>query len=398
MSKLPYNIGCILTTVFIMVVMIDPTNTIFRLKDIVFVIVVLYNVLFFKPDISKIPYILMMFCAIAIPWITSTMRMVPCDFEYVVASFKAIAPLVLLLWVRNYDFVKLSRMPVIFCCFLAFVSYCFVVSNPLIEDAVWIFMQNTGEPVLISRRSILGVQILTFYLKSCVSFLLVMAYYMYFVLTDKKINIFNILFLLTIVAYFLVSGTRSTMLVPFFLFVVIATRAYKDSKYMKYFMYPIIVLVAIVFVVILVAAATEINEYSNSVKYGHIGSYIDLFDENYSYLILGQGPGTSFYSEGFGKFVYQTEWSYLDMIRWYGVFSWVIIYVFAKPLGTFWRMRNQDGLAYCMFWGYMAYLVIAGTNPLLMSSTGMIILLMAYSFEDKLKSNYITATQTGIFN
>ena len=155
---------------------------------------------------------------------------------------------------------------------------------------------------------------------------------------------------------------------------------------MKYIMMPLVFFVAIAFIVVLVAAATETTEYSNVVKYGHLASYLNLFDENPIYMLFGQGPGTSFFSEGFNQIVYKTEWSYLELIRSFGIFSLGIVFVFFKPLLTFWRGRNDDDFTYCMFWAYLSYLLIAGTNPLIMSSTGMITLLMAYSYEDKFKN------------
>ena len=79
-----------------------------------------------------------------------------------------------------------------------------------------------------------------------------------------------------------------------------------------------------------------------------------------------------------------TEWTYLELLRYFGIFSLVIIYVFYRPLFQFWKHFNDD-VAYAVFWGYLAYLLIAGTNPLLLSSTGMLVLLIAYSYVEKLE-------------
>ena len=150
-------------------------------------------------------------------------------------------------------------------------------------------------------------------------------------------------------------------------------------------MMPLVYFLAIAFVVVLVLAATEEKEASNVVKFGHLTSYWQLFDEHAIYFLFGQGPGTAFYSEGFNQVVYKTEWSYLELLRCFGIFSLGIVFVFFKPLVTFWKQRNLDDFTYCMFWSYLSYLAIAGTNPLIMSSTGMITLLMAYSYEEKVK-------------
>lgn len=378
-------IGIFLFWLFIFIVMIDPTNTIFHKKDIVFILVVAYNMVVFKPDFSKLLYIILMVCAFLIPWLISLMMMTPYDPDEALAVFKSISPILLLLWVRNYDLVSLSKGPVVICCIISTVTYIAIISNPMIESAVWLFMQNTDFPITMSRRQILGFEVFGFYLKSFVSFLFVVAYYMLVLMNKTKLNVRNVIFMLFILFAFFVSGTRSTMLAPFFLFVIIAFRVYKNSKYMKYVMLPVAFIVAVAFILVLVAAMTETDEYSNAIKYGHLTSYATLFDENPLYLILGQGPGTSFYSEGFDEVVFKTEWSYLELLRCLGIFAVLIIYVFWKPLFTFWKYRNDNDFNYCMFWTYLAYLLIAGTNPLLISSTGMITLLMAYSYEDKLK-------------
>ena len=61
----------------------------------------------------------------------------------------------------------------------------------------------------------------------------------------------------------------------------------------------------------------------------------------------------------------------------------MIIYAFYRPLFVFWKHRS-DLISYAMFWGYLAYLLIAGTNPLLLSSTGMLVLIISYSYVEQL--------------
>ncbi len=379
------NFGNFLFWIFLFVLMIDPTNSLLRKKDIVFCIVVAYNMMVYKPDFSKIPYIAIFLASVIFPYLTSTMFSIPMDETETLAIFKSVTPLLLLLWVRDYDLVKLSLGPVVICCIITAIVYIAMLVNPLAEKFIWTIMTTSNDPVMMARRTILGVQIFGFYLKSFVSFLFAVSYFMLVLMNKSKVNIITVISFIFIIFAFIVSGTRSTMLVPFFLFVVIAFKVYKDSKYMKYVMMPLIGFIAVAFVVILIVAATEEKEYSNVIKYGHLTSYWQLFDEHPLYLIFGQGPGTSFYSEGFNQVVFKTEWSYLELLRCFGVFSLGIVFVFFKPLVTFWKQRNTDDFTYCMFWAYLAYLVIAGTNPLIMSSTGMITLLMAYSYEDKIK-------------
>ncbi len=379
------NFGNFLFWIFIFVLMIDPTNSLLHKKDIVFCIVVAYNAMVYKPDFSKIPYIAIFLASVVIPYLVATMSSAPMDETEMLAVFKSVAPLLLLFWVREYDLVKLSYGPVVLCCIIMSVVYIAMLVEPMVESLVWTVMTTNNDPVMMSRRTILGFEIFGFYLKSFVSFLFAVSYYLLVLMKGKKANLLTVVSFLFILFAFLISGTRSTMLVPFFLFVVIAFRVYKNSKYMKYVMMPLVYFLAIAFVVVLVLAATEEKEASNVVKFGHLTSYWQLFDEHPIYFLFGQGPGTAFYSEGFNQVVYKTEWSYLELLRCFGIFSLGIVFVFFKPLVTFWKQRNLDDFTYCMFWSYLSYLAIAGTNPLIMSSTGMITLLMAYSYEEKVK-------------
>ncbi len=388
-ANLPLYVGNFLFFIFILVVMADPTNSIIHKKDITFVLVVAYNMVVFKPDWSKLPYIMLLVFAVTVPWLTTTVSMRAMDSDEALAASKSISPAILLLWVRNYNLVNIARSPVVICCIVMTSLYIAILVNPLLESAVWMFAAKHNSTIMMMRRSFLCIEVFGLYLKSYVSFLFVVAYYMLGLMDKQCHSILDWIAMAFIIFAFLVSGTRSTMLVPFFLFVVIAFRAFRNSKWQKCIMLPLAAIIGIAFVVVLLAAIMESDEPSNIIKFGHLPSYATLFDENPLYLIFGQGPGTSFYSDGFNEIVFKTEWTYLELIRCYGVFSLLIIYVFWHPLYTFWHFREIDNFTYCVFWTYLAYLLIAGTNPLLLSSTGMIMLLMAYSYEDKVKRLFV---------
>lgn len=377
--------GKALFWLFFLVVMVDPTNSILHVKDVVFILLVAYCMAFYKPDFSKLPYFLLLVCAVAIPYLFSVMAMTPMDDKEVLAVFKSIAPALLLLWVRNFDLVKIARGPVVICCAVTTVLFLAIISDPLIESAVWTFSMNADATIMMSERNYFGLSLYGFYLKSLISFLFVLAYYMLAMMDKSRRRFLTIVPFAFMMFAFLVSGSRSTILLPFFLFFIIAFKVYRHSKYLKYIMIPVAIFIVMAFVVVVIAAASETGEASNVVKYGHLSSYATLFTDHPWYVIFGQGPGTSFWSDGFNAMTYKTEWTYLELIRCFGVFSVVVVFVFAKPLWTFWKGRNEDTFTYCMFWAYLAYLFIAGTNPLLLSSTGMSVLMMAYSYEAQTK-------------
>lgn len=89
-----------------------------------------------------------------------------------------------------------------------------------------------------------------------------------------------------------------------------------------------------------------------------------------------------FWTDGWGgRYTSQTELSYLEIIRNYGLIgATVIIVLFFSP---FMSIVNNKKIStyykYSFSIGYLAYLFIAGTNPLLNCATGYLTLaLFAY--------------------
>ena len=54
--------------------------------------------------------------------------------------------------------------------------------------------------------------------------------------------------------------------------------------------------------------------------------------------------------------------------------------IYLYPVSVIWKNRLRLKYAYSIIGGYILYLLIAGTNPLLVNSTGMLALLVVYSY------------------
>jgi hypothetical protein len=133
--------------------------------------------------------------------------------------------------------------------------------------------------------------------------------------------------------------------------------------------------------VVLQKVIFDLSEEANAIKYAHVLSYIDLFAAHPLVLLIGQGLGGGFYSGGFGEITYMTELSYLELIRFFGVpLFCIIVWLSFYPL--FFYLRNRAHIAHkdkFIYLSYGLYLFCIGTNPLLISSTGMIVLVVVYS-------------------
>jgi hypothetical protein len=135
-------------------------------------------------------------------------------------------------------------------------------------------------------------------------------------------------------------------------------------------------------------AATFRGEATTSqVRIGHWKSFVDLMEENPSYLIWGQGTGTQFVSlgeaarsGGLPHPVYNIELDHIDSIRQFGLpwfigFTALSAYVSLKLI---WKSRsNEDkGLGYAMGGLFIA----AGTNPVLITPLFMMLLAAYYHY------------------
>ena len=246
--------------------------------------------------------------------------------------------------------------------------------------------------VMMSKRYILGFEIFGMYLKSFIDLIvgLFVIYYQTFNSRGKMQRVgYILLFVLFTVAFFM-SGTRSTMLLPFFMLGVVLFDRVTQTRRLKYFLYPALTIFAIAFLMLVLMLASEQGEKSNTIKFAHLTSYAQLFADNPLYLLWGQGPGTWFYSSGFGAMTDETEWTYMELLRNYGLLCIPMLYVYVLPLFRLWPHIRTNNFTFGIFCTYFCYLVIAGTNPLLMSSTGIIMVLMAYSYTEVVKQSHVS--------
>ncbi len=370
--------GNALLFLFFLVLMLDPTGTILHVKDKVFIVVVAYNVFFFRPNFRFLPHIMLVFAAVTCSFLSGLLQSNGVDMDEALAVYKAFAPLILLLWVHHYDFIRVSLFPSLITALVVITIYCFCAYDERIEGAIYMYMKSHDDTAMMSHRYLLGVKVFAIYYKSFVTLTFALFYYYYRIYNHRKHWYFTIIPVAILTFAFLASGTRATMLLPFFVLGLVGYRTIGKLRRWKYAFYPMLVVFAIAFIAMIVVLASERGEVSNSIKYGHLISYEHLFEHNPLYMLVGQGIGTRFYSQGFHRLTYTTEWTYIELIRQYGLFSILILFTLFYPLLQMWRY-HKDSYCFGLMGTYVAYLLVAGTNPLLVSSTGMVVVLNAYS-------------------
>jgi len=108
------------------------------------------------------------------------------------------------------------------------------------------------------------------------------------------------------------------------------------------------------------------DNYTGMVRYEHFYSLLDLWWDEPSTFIFGQGFGISFYTTAYNKWVHNIELDHLNLIRKLGLI-WMVLFS-AIVLSCFLKLRNSNSpLSYSNSWALLGAFLAAGTNPLLAS-------------------------------
>lgn len=383
-KKIINKIGTLLMFLLLLVVMVDPTN-VSHLKDVAFLLLVMFNIVFYKPIFTYLPYIFLPYIALVISYISSTLLGTPIENVFFMGMMKSFSMLILLLWVPYYNILKLAKITAFITCLIATILFIAVVSNELIETVVYEYMSNNNAMVLMSHRSFLGITIFGMYYRSLISTVLPFYLYCYALFVKRTHVVWNFICVAIITFAFFISGTRSTMLLPFVIIGLAFYQSVRHTKWMKNLIYPLLIVGSFLFLFVLYKLASEKGETSNAIKYGHLISYQRQFEYFPIYYIMGQGTGSWLYSAGFRSSVTQTEWTYLELLRMCGIFMTFIMMTLFYPLFAM-RKYFKNDITLGIAAAYVMFIFISGTNPLLMSSTGMVVVLMAFAYISKLNS------------
>jgi len=230
-----------------------------------------------------------------------------------------------------------------------------------------------------SLRDFGKVTLLMIFYKTSPLLVFPLSYYLYQLLINgqKKHLFFNILFLVLISLTLYFSGTRANIL-SLILIILFYGGFYLYKKSKVWFLWAVALgLLAFLFIFpSIVTIFLNRQEASNAIKFGYLSSYSNYFDHHLLSLLFGQGLGGLFYASVLHRFIEGSELTYLDLVRVWGIpVSFTFISMLLLPL--FAEIKNRKITH--LFIAYLAYLFISGTNPLLMSSTGMLVLVYVFT-------------------
>lgn len=366
-----------INAVLLFCIIIDPTSALFGLKDISFILFVIVSIPFIDYKLLYIPLTFIAVYCISMSVVLITDANI--NWSSAIGTLKSFVFLIYVLWVNN-DFLKTFRSMYIMCLIMA-VGVIIVWALSYISPAFYKILCDfselkndyfpAGKPGTRSFYGIIKVYSLYHRTSSTCVIPLVTALYLYFSLKKIKYGIQAVVFGVLLV----ISGTRANMLSCFllvfsiFLFYLFF---YKKRVVIAVLLGSIFVCVSLYTVYFLLTTV----EHSANIKTGHLQSFIDLFESSpIRFFLLGFGPSAYMYSSGVGSITSLTELSYLELVKEYGlILTLVLMGMFCIPfIRIFKNKKSAVFEKFCLGMGYLSYLFIAGTNPLLINSTGFIV-------------------------
>lgn len=120
---------------------------------------------------------------------------------------------------------------------------------------------------------------------------------------------------------------------------------------------------------------------SDSVRHGTLVSILELWKNDPFRFFIGSGFSSEFYNSGIGAMSSNVELSYWNLLRQVGLLSFLLMMLmYLWPIYAL--VRERKHIIFVL--GYLAYLVVAYTNPLLYSSTGILAVLYMYCLRNQL--------------
>lgn len=348
------------------VVLLDPTNSIFHLKTIVFALCLLCWLLFSNRNATHtyIGAILFSWLFLTYGMIISDIRIQPIDIGYKTQITNLYFLTLLILPLSNFSRDELMSLTFRFGLVLSvviWILYLFYIYSGF-EQAMYLYFTETANlTVMIAKRTTLGIEMPMFFYKTVPFMLLPLAYVIVYYQGLKRVLLIT-MFLFPII----IGGSRTPILCAALL---IGISCYLKSS--SYILKKVMLLIfGIAFIYVLLNVIIEAGN-SNELKFDSYDSYYNSLTQDLSNFLLGKGIGSLVYIPTRGYMAY-SELSIMDLYNQYGVIVGSLFFTFIMYPGLY-LVKTKNTNMKILGWSYLLYMVISATNPLLFSSTGWFI-------------------------
>ena len=373
----------VLYFLFLVTLSLDPAGFHSRLKDLLFVVLVIYGAIYclkrrqYLAPINRITFVAILLIPLwgmFIAYITGELK----DTGYAMSQVRSmmyIAIFLFMVTMRLSVLLKAVWINGIIMAVVTLVLFFLSELGGIFLSVIYEYCNVSGNFTMAYNRNFLGFTVNGLYLIAGSLIIFSFIYNLY-----QYKGRFKLLFSVILFMSLMVAGSRTPMLVQTLILLVYLY----DKNIMGKFLTR---LSALAFIGMLVAVtyllATQKNEKSNEVKYDNFESYVEDIEDK-GHPIWGAGLGSDFYAKGRNMRLAYTELSYMDILRMYGLpVGLFFIFLFIAPCFWLWKYfpRSQFLKRYCL--GYILFLILSGTNPLLLGSIGLTALALFMTIVNK---------------
>jgi hypothetical protein len=287
------------------VALVDPADTIFHLKEPVFVSVILIWVLrrgLMRRTLTKLIWIVTFTLVFVIPLIWTMIGLLNNGLHSADAQFGLLKCFLflLLLPVAISEDIDLVALLIRISILIALLTIAMCVISYLLPSlfvALYAISLDKQNAMIAPSRDVVGIGLGMFYYKTSALMIFPFTYYFSRLLRRKIRWWLSFLLCLLFGAALFISGTRANALaVVLVVGILMLNRIRLAGGWIAALM--IGVMGVILLAVTIIPKFADTQEHGNAIKLGHFRSYEHEFSEKPSVLLWGEGAGSAFYSEG----------------------------------------------------------------------------------------------------
>lgn len=361
---------------FLFFAILDPTRTIFHLTEIFMFLCFFVNI-----RTMNYKYFSQIIFCVAFWFISLGFSMDGQKFDIsreisLLTSYSFLFFLLLSNKTSNKTFYCFYRIGKIMSIIVIYISLLYMLSPDLAVKLIEFFSIKNSTIMFSSAKNVVFFTMISVFYRTSPMIVLLLSFSIAKFLESKTKRFFIDSILFALCLFF--SATRANVLSTFLIIGIVFLLYLNYIKKSKY-LFPFLLLIFFsgAFLIILHIFMQK-SEPSLTVKRMHLDSTLFILSSHpIRSLFVGFGPGSYFWTNAWGgQWTSQTELSYLELIRNYGLIGGIgISAIFLLPLISI--FSNKSITKYykmALSTGYIAYLFIAGTNPFLNCATGYLTL------------------------
>jgi hypothetical protein len=370
-----YEVLRICTIALVFAGLLDPSDLLFHLKIPAFAAILIVWISrrgYTSTHLSPMTWITTLSFAFLIPLLWTLIGMLHANVHTAEYPFALLKTLLFILLVpvligADIDLASLIiRMGIIVVIATLALVILFLTSKRLLVLIIP-RLKDLNEVMITPSRDLFGLGLGTFYYKTCALLMLPFSYCFNVALQRTVRRKLAVLLALLFAAVLLASGARANVIAMLCVAAILSVRAMHKSFGRIAALSVAVVCFGLV-AAVSIPQITNVREASYAEKLRIYQSYNREFDINPSALLWGEGAGSEFYTEDGHGWTSSTELSYLELLRVFGMP--MTIMVIACLLWLDYRLFVTGAQA--LAWGFLGYLAICASNPLLLSSTGLL--------------------------